>query len=118
MRNERTNRILVVAASALVGLGLGALSGRILFNGTVWNLIPWGIAALAIGVVARGWRTALLASACYGYLLVAAFLYVANAGNVALWQRILFAAALALIGPVCAIPLTAVARAISGRFRR
>lgn len=113
-----TNRVLVVVVSGLVGPGLGALSGRILFGGTAWNLTPWAIAAIAIGVVARELRTALLASACYGYLLVAAFLLVANTGNAPLGQRILFAAGLALVGPVCAIPLAVVTRAIAVRTRR
>ena len=118
MAPSTTQRVLIVAGSALVGIGLGALSGRILFGGTAWNMIPWAIAALAIGVVARELRTALLASALYGYLLVAVFLLVANAGSAPVWQRILFAAALGLVGPVCAIPLALLARAVSARFRR
>ncbi|GAB3808905.1 hypothetical protein GCM10028798_35770 [Humibacter antri] len=108
-------RTLTVVVSGAVGVGLGALSGRILFGGTAWNLIPWAIAAIAIGLIVYDRRTALLASAIYGYLLVAAFLYAANTGNSTVAGRILFALALALVGPVCSITLTSIVRLI--RFR-
>jgi hypothetical protein len=64
-------RILGIVISGLVGAGIGALSGRILFGGSAWNLIPWGIGAVAIGLIADDRRTALLAFGAYGYLLSA-----------------------------------------------
>ncbi|MGN6198676.1 hypothetical protein [Humibacter sp.] len=105
-------RILTVVVSGAVGVGLGALSGRILFDGTAWNMIPWAIVAIAIGLVTDNRRTALLASGTYGYLLVAVFLYAANTGNTPVAQRILFALALGLVGPVCTIALTVITRLI------
>lgn len=111
-------RTLTVGISGAVGIGLGALSGRILFDGTVWNLIPWAIVAIAIGLIADHGRTALLASGVYGYLLVAVFLYAANTSNTPIAQRILFALVLALIGPVCSIALTVIARLIYLRAAR
>lgn len=112
MAHDRIQGNLVVAVGGLVGIGLGALSGSILFGGSAWNLIPWAVGAVAIGLVARGVGTTVLASACYGYLLTAAFLFAANQGSAPLGQRILFTVLLALIGPVCAIPIAVLTRLI------
>lgn len=112
------SRTLTVVISGLVGIGLGALSGRILFGGSAWNLIPWTIVALAIGLVAADRRTALLASGVYGYLLSAVFLYIANTSNTPMVQRFLFALMLALVGPVCAIALALLARLVAPRISR
>lgn len=103
-------RSLTVVISGLAGVGLGALSGRILFDGSAWNLIPWAIVAVAIGLIADDRRTALVASAIYGYLLSVAFLYVANTGDTPFIQRVLFALALGLAGPVYSIAFTLIAR--------
>ncbi|WP_426623679.1 hypothetical protein ACPPVW_13815 [Leifsonia sp. McL0607] len=103
-------RTLTVVLSGAVGIGIGALSGRILFGGSAANLIFWAIIAIAIGIIAADRLTALLASGVYGYLLSAVFLYVANTSNTPLTQRILFALALALIGPICSVALTLLAR--------
>lgn len=111
-------RSLTVVISGLVGVGLGALSGRILFDGSAWNLIPWAIVAVAIGLVADDRRTALLGSAIYGYLLSVAFLYVANTGDTPLAQRVLFALTLGLAGPVYSIAFTLIARLLRRRIRR
>ncbi|HEY4266586.1 MAG TPA: hypothetical protein VGM94_00200 [Galbitalea sp.] len=111
-------RLLTVVVSGVVGVGLGALSGRILFGGSAWNLIPWAIIAIAIGLVADDRRTALIASGIYGYLLCAVFLYVANTGTAPLTQRIVFALALGLIGPLCAIALTLISRIVYLRVLR
>ncbi|GAA4141543.1 hypothetical protein [Leifsonia shinshuensis] len=112
------NRTLTVVVSGAVGIGLGALSGRILFGGSAWNLIPWAIVAIAIGLLATDRLTALLASGVYGYLLCAVFLYTANASNTPQAQRILFALVLGLVGPVCSIVLTLLARVISRQLVR
>lgn len=111
-------RVLTVVASGLVGVGLGAVSGRILFGGSAWNLIPWAIVAIVIGLIADDRRTALLASGIDGHLLSAVFLYVANTSNTPLAQRLLFALALALVGPICSIALTVLARLIYRRVVR
>lgn len=109
---------LTIAISGVVGAGLGALSGRILFDGSAWNLIPWAVVAVAIGLVATGRRTALLASGIYGYLLTVVFLYAANTSNTPVAQRILFALALGVVGPICSIALTLITRLISLRLNR
>ena len=107
------SRTLTVVISGVVGIGLGALSGRILFGGSAWNLIVWAIVASAIGFLVTDRLTALLASGVYGYLLCAVFLYVANTSSTPQTQRILFALALALIGPLCSIAFTLLTRVIS-----
>ena len=111
-------RTLTIVISGAVGVGLGALSGRILFDGTAWNLIPWAIIAIAIGLVADNQTTALLASGIYGYLLVAVFLYAANTADTPIAGRVLFALVLGFVGPVCSIALTVVARLIRLGFER
>lgn len=103
-------RTLAVVVAAVVGIGVGALSGRILFGGSAWNLILWAVLAIGIGLLPTDRLTAVLASGAYGYLLSAVFLYTANTGSAPVAQRILFALALALLGPVCSIALTALTR--------
>lgn len=103
-------RVRTVVISGLVGVGLGAFSGRILFGGSAWDLIPWAVVAVAIGLIADDRSTALLASGIYGYLLSVVFLYVANTGDTPLAQRVLFALALGLAGPVYSIAFTLIAR--------
>lgn len=106
------SRTLTVVAGGAVWIGLGALSGRILFGGSAWNLIVWAIVAIGIGLLPTDRLTALLASGVYGYLLSAVFLYAANTSSTPVLQRILFALALALIGPLCSIALTALTRLV------
>lgn len=117
MVTDAGSRVALVVVSAAVGAGLGALSGRILFGGTAWVLIPWALGAIAIGILADRMGTAILASALYGYLLVAMFLLTANTSHTALLPRLLFAFGLALVGPVCAIPAAVIARLIMKRVR-
>ncbi|CAN5148527.1 hypothetical protein BH11ACT3_BH11ACT3_21820 [soil metagenome] len=111
-------RAVTIGLSTLIGIGLGALSGRILFGGSVWNLIPWAVVAMVIGLVAQSLGSAALASGGYGYSLVAMFLFVANAGDQSFGERTLFAVALALVGPVCSIPLSLTALLLRRRARR
>lgn len=111
------SRTLTVVVSGVVGIGLGALGGQILFGGSAWNLIVWAIVAIAIGLLPTDRLTALLASGVYGYLLCAVFLYTANTCGAPVAQRILFALALALVGPVCSIALTLLARVVSRQLR-
>ncbi|MCI0159395.1 hypothetical protein KNO15_22055 [Leifsonia shinshuensis] len=112
------SRTLTVILCGAIGIGLGALSGRILFGGSAWNLIPWAIVAIAIGLIPTNRLTALLASGIYGYLLVAVFLFAANTSNTPPAQRILFALTLALIGPLCSIALTLLTRLLRLRVLR
>jgi hypothetical protein len=107
-----------VAIAAVAGLMLGTFSGSFLFGGSAWNLIPWALGAIAIGFLARGFGTVALASGVYGYLLTAAFLFTANSGGGSLGQHALFALALGLVGPVCAIPLALASHATSRRTRK
>lgn len=112
-------RTVTVVLSGAIGVALGALGGRVLFGGSAWNLIPWAIIAIAIGLFAVDRLTAILASGVYGYLLSAVFLYVANTSNAPVTQRIAFSLALALVGPVCSIALTLLTRLASRqRVRR
>jgi hypothetical protein len=111
-------RTLTIVLSGAVGIALGALSGRILFGGSAWNLILWAIIALAIGLFPTDRLTAVLAAGVYGYLLSAVFLYVANTSNTPVTQRVLFALTLALIGPLCSITLALLGRLLFPRITR
>lgn len=111
-------RTITVVLGGAVGIGLGALSGRILFGGSAWNLIVWAIIAIAIGLLRTDRLTALLASGVYGYLLCAVFLYAANTSHTPATQRILFALALGLVGPLCSIALTLLTRVMSRQIVR
>jgi hypothetical protein len=100
------------------GVALGALSGRILFGGSVWILIPWAAAVMVLGLLVRPIGRLTVAAALTGYALVALFLITAYVGNDPLANRALFIGLLALIGPCCAIPLALLTLLVARRFRK
>lgn len=74
----RVIRALLVIAAAIV---MAFLSANLLFNGSVWNVIPWGILAFATAFLGSNRREALTFGALFGFVVSYAFLWFDNTGQ-------------------------------------
>ena len=61
-----------------VAVTMALISSKLLFHGSVANVIPWGILALAISFLARDRRDAGKLGAVFGFVLSLAFLWIDN----------------------------------------
>src|SRR5690349_19166125 len=87
-------------ASALVlGLLLGWGASQAISLGW-WTLVPWGLAAVALGYRATRAR-AMMAGALYGFVLCFVFTLVGYGGAAPAFSRIPFFTALGLVGALC-----------------
>jgi len=73
----------VALAAAVI---LAFLSSHYLFNGSVANVIPWGIMAIGCGFLAQGKRHAWKLGAVYGFALSFLFLWLDNTSHKSLKQ--------------------------------
>jgi hypothetical protein len=87
------------AGGALIGLLLGFLGSHLLVLGWL-TLIPWGLAALAVGAVCRGPREAGIAGAAYGFVLGFSFTAFGYQGADPIVSKLPFFAALGLFSAV------------------
>ncbi len=90
--------------AALLGLFLGVLGARYVFVGSSLNLIPWGIAGLALGL----WGTrneAIINGVVYGFILAFVFMIAGYSGPFTLASRLPFFAILGAFGGVCGLLL-------------
>ena len=91
-------------ASALaLGLLLGWGASHALSLGW-WTLLPWGLAAVALGYRASRAR-ALIAGAVYGFALCFVFTLAGYGGAAPAISRIPFFTALGLVGALCGLLL-------------
>lgn len=84
---------------AIVGLILGYAGAQLLH--LQWaTLIPWGLAALAVGAICRSRREALIAAAVYGFFLGFSFMIAGYAGTDPIMGKLPFFALIGLVGAV------------------
>jgi hypothetical protein len=104
---------------ALVGAALGVIGARYVLVGSGWSLLPWGLAALLVGVLAGSRRLAALDGAVFGFALAFVFMAAGYDGAASLASRLPFFALLGLVGAGCAALLAVVGRLLaSGRDRK
>jgi uncharacterized membrane protein YccF (DUF307 family) len=96
--------------AGLVALGaiLGLLGARYLFVGSGLSLVPWGLVAILVGVLARSRRAALGGAAAYGFALSFTFIVAGYDGSATVMSRLPFFAVLGLVGAACAALLALV----------
>lgn len=74
----RFTRPFVVFAVAII---MAFLSAKALFNGSVWNVVPWGILAFATAFLALSRRQAWAFGGLFGFVVSYAFLWFDNSGT-------------------------------------
>ena len=95
-------RLRLTAAVAL-GLLLGWAAAHVL-SLQWWTLVPWGLAAAALGFRASR-ATAVVAGALYGFVLCFVFTLAAYGGAAPAITRVPFFTALGLVGALCGLLL-------------
>ena len=98
---------------ALVGAALGVIGARYVLVGSGWSLLPWGLAALLVGVLAGSARLAALDGAVFGFALAFVFMAAGYEGAAPLASRLPFFAVLGLVGAGCAALLAVVGRLVA-----
>jgi hypothetical protein len=90
--------------SILAGSLLGFIGSRVLFVGSWFSLIPWGIVGLAIGYWSQK-REAMVNGSCYGFALAFVFMIAGYTGSASLVSRLPFFAILGIFGGFCGLIL-------------
>lgn len=98
----------------LAGL-LGLIGARYVFVGSSLSLIPWGLAAMAVGYLAFTWRGALLGGAVFGFVLVFGFMLFGYQGPAPVIHVLIPFSLLALAGALCGAIGATVGHAIRAR---
>ncbi|PYO65305.1 MAG: hypothetical protein DMD69_17905 [Gemmatimonadetes bacterium] len=91
------------ASAVVVGLLLGWAAAHALFLHW-WTLVPWGLAALALGYRA-GRGEAAIAGALYGFVLCFTFTLAGYGGAAPVVSRVPFFTLLGLVGALCGLVL-------------
>jgi hypothetical protein len=71
-------RALLVIGVAIV---MAFISAKFLFNGSVLNVVPWGILAFATSLLASNRREAWMLGGIFGFVVSYAFLWFDNSGT-------------------------------------
>ena len=79
-----------------------------------WTLVPWGLAAVALGYRANRAR-ATIAGALYGFVLCFVFTLAGYGGAAPAITRLPFFTALGLVGAVCGVLLALLGSVLTGR---
>ena len=81
-----------------------------------WTLVPWGLAAVALGYRANR-AGATIAGALYGFVLCFVFTLAGYGGAAPAITRLPFFTALGLVGAVCGLLLALLGSVLTGRSR-
>lgn len=106
---------------ALVAIAMGFISGRLLFNGSVLNIIPWGVLALLTAFIALNKRQALTLGGVFGFVVSYSFLWFNNTDIKSLGQVLVLVALVvlpALFGSLCGMALAWLGWIIRSTLRR
>jgi hypothetical protein len=110
-----TGRSVAVVVSAALGAVLGALGARVLLVGSGLVLLPWAVAALAIGALVRTRREAVRAGGAYGFALAYLFMIAAYGGPFSLASQLVPFLVFGAVGAVCGAGLAALASRLRHR---
>ncbi len=91
-------------AATLLGLILGILAARYVLVGSWFNLVPWGIAGVAIGYFGTK-NESVVNGVVYGFILVFVFMIEGYSGTHSLVSRLPFFAILGVFGAACGLGL-------------
>lgn len=114
LERPSTRRVALV----LLGAVLGTLGAKYVLVGSGWSLLPWGLVALLVGVLARTRRQAVVDAGSYGFALAFGFMVAGYTGAEPVARRLPFFALLGLFGAACAVLLALAGRLMRTRLRR
>ncbi len=103
---------------AVVGAALGLLGARYVFVGSGLSLIPWGLVAVLVGVLAPTRGAAVAGAAAYGFTLAFTFMVAGYDGTATLVSRLPFFVILGLVGAACAALLALMGSFVATAIRR
>jgi hypothetical protein len=110
-----STRSLIVIAVAL-GILLGVLGSRMLF--LQWaTLIPWGLVAVVVGVLARDRGQAIVDGAVYGFALGFSFMVAGYGGTDPVVAKAPFFAIIGLVSAGFGAVLSLAAQFVASRWR-
>ncbi|MCU6480652.1 MULTISPECIES: hypothetical protein [Arthrobacter] len=112
----RTTFLWPILAAALGAL-LGLIGARYIFVGSALSLVPWGLAALIIGLLSKTWATAASRSALFGFCLAGTFMLAGYQGTVPVTNHLIPFAIIGLVGALCAIAGATVGRLVRTKVR-
>jgi len=98
----------------IAGLVLGFGASKMLSLGG-WTLLPWGIAAMVIGWLSGGIKSAIINGALYGFVLSFVFLLAGYVGN-ELLDKVPAFVLLGIFGGVCGLILSGVGMFLRSKF--
>lgn len=105
LRSSVAGRAVLVAGVAIV---MALASAKLLFGGSMLNVVPWGILAFATAFLAASRRESLLFGAVFGFVVSYAFLWFDNSGEKTLGRVLVLiplVVAPALFGALCGLIL-------------
>ncbi len=103
---------------AVLGAALGLLGARYVFVGSGLSLIPWGLVAVVVGVLASTRGAAVAGAAAYGFTLAFTFMVDGYDGTATLVSRLPFFVILDLVGAGCAALLALMGSFVATAIRR
>lgn len=103
-----------IITAAILGAVLGTTGPYYVMLGP-WSLIPWGLAALAIGFWCSK-RQSLYAGTAYGFCLCFFFMIAGYNGTASLVSRLPFFILIGLFGAVCGIAVSLTGYFLKVRF--
>ncbi|ADP80675.1 hypothetical protein [Pseudofrankia inefficax] len=101
-----------------LGVAAGFAGARLVLVGSGLILIPWGLLAAALGLAARGRRSAAVTGGLFGFALAVTFMIAGYDGHASLASRLVPFALLGLVGAVGAAVPSVGARLLAGRLAR
>lgn len=99
----RSIRVVVVLVVAII---MAWFSGTVLFNGSAWNTLPWGILAFCTAFLATSRREAWTYGGLFGFVVSYAFLWFNNTGKKTLTSVLILIPLIilpALFGALCGL---------------
>jgi len=89
--------------AAIVGIGLGFISAKLIPSWGYANLFVWAAVALALGYYAGAKRQSAYVGGLYGFCLAFTFMLAGYTGSTSVFTKILPFAVLGIFGGLCGL---------------
>ena len=116
-RSTGARQVWLVVIAAIVGVLLGWAGARPLSGVAVGNLLIWGFATVALGLVEGSARAKAIRLAVFGFALGLAFMCFGYSGQNALATRLVPFAVIGVFCALCAVGVGALTHVVRSRVR-